>query len=121
MIEHEVPASAGLTELVDDLHENNILMAIGFSSPKANVELVAEKFNLSQRLQIRISGYDVARGKPDPEVYLRAADELGVGVEQCIVIEDAPVGIEAAHRVGMRCIGLSNTGRDLSELTAADW
>jgi len=121
IIQEAVPASVGLAELVSDLHQHHIPMAIGSSGPKANVELVAEKLNLVERLQIRVSGCDVSRGKPDPEVFLRAAAGLGVDAKQCIVIEDAPVGIEAAHNAGMRCIGLTSTGRDPQELNAADW
>jgi sugar-phosphatase len=56
--------------------------------------------------RILVSADDVTRGKPDPEPYLKAAAQLGFAPERCIVIEDAPYGITAAHRAGMKAIGV---------------
>jgi sugar-phosphatase len=56
--------------------------------------------------RVLISADDVTHGKPDPEPYLKAAEQLGFPPEQCIVIEDAPYGITAAHRAGMKAIGV---------------
>lgn len=60
----------------------------------------------------------VKRGKPDPEGYLAAADALGMAAAGCIVVEDAPAGVEAARRAGMRCIAITTT-HPVGELTAA--
>jgi len=62
----------------------------------------------------------VTKGKPDPEGYLAAAKALGVAAASCIVVEDAPVGVEAARRAGMRCIAITSTHREaeLAEATA---
>jgi beta-phosphoglucomutase len=62
----------------------------------------------------------VSRGKPDPQVYLLAAQRLGLPPGQCLVVEDAPQGVQAAHAAGMACIGLASTGRTRAELAAAD-
>jgi len=56
-----------------------------------------------------MAGRDVRRGKPDPEVYLTTAERLGVAPGACVVFEDAPVGIEAARRAGMRAVGVATT------------
>ena len=56
-----------------------------------------------------VTGADVTRGKPDPQVFQLAAEKLGVPPRNCVVIEDAPAGIEAAKRAGMKCIGLAST------------
>jgi sugar-phosphatase len=58
---------------------------------------------------VLVTAEDVQRGKPDPEAFLLAAKRLGVQPEQCVVIEDAPVGIEAAHAAGMRVIAVATT------------
>lgn len=58
---------------------------------------------------VLVTADDVARGKPDPEPYLIGAQRLGVAVDRCVVIEDAPAGIESAHRAGMRVIGIQST------------
>jgi len=63
---------------------------------------------------------EIARGKPDPEGYLTAAQRLGVAAEECVVIEDAPPGLEAARAAGMRTIGISSTYAPAA-LTSADY
>jgi beta-phosphoglucomutase len=60
-----------------------------------------------------VSGEDVHKGKPDPEVYLLAAERVGVVPDQCIVVEDAIAGIEGARAAGMRGIGVSHNGKYL--------
>jgi mannitol-1-/sugar-/sorbitol-6-phosphatase len=68
---------------------------------------------------VMISGDDVAHGKPDPEGYLAAAHRLGVPAGECVVIEDAPVGVTAAHEAGMRAIAVA-TSYPAAELASAD-
>jgi mannitol-1-/sugar-/sorbitol-6-phosphatase len=68
--------------------------------------------------EVLVAAEDVHRGKPDPDVYLRAADALGVVPGRCLVIEDAPAGLEAARAAGMTCLGLTTT-HTASELPAA--
>jgi beta-phosphoglucomutase-like phosphatase (HAD superfamily) len=63
---------------------------------------------------------DVTRGKPDPQVFLLAAERLGVVPSRCVVIEDAQPGIAAAQAAGMAAVGLVSTGRTRKELAAAD-
>jgi beta-phosphoglucomutase-like phosphatase (HAD superfamily) len=63
---------------------------------------------------------DVTRGKPDPQVFLIAAERLGVPPERCAVVEDAPAGIAAAKAAGMKSVGLASTGRTRELLSAAD-
>lgn len=67
-----------------------------------------------------VTGRDVTRGKPDPMVFRLAAERLGVPAARAVVIEDASVGIAAAHAAGMRAIGYVSTGRTREELAAAD-
>ena len=67
-----------------------------------------------------VTGNDVSRGKPDPQVFQIAADRLGISTRRCVVIEDAPAGIAAAHAAEMPCIALVSTGRTQDELREAD-
>jgi beta-phosphoglucomutase-like phosphatase (HAD superfamily) len=64
-------------------------------------------FDFRQVLDGIVTAGEVQRGKPDPEIFLRAAERLGVPPERCVVVEDAPAGLEAARRAGMRSIGVS--------------
>jgi beta-phosphoglucomutase-like phosphatase (HAD superfamily) len=67
-----------------------------------------------------VTGMDVTRGKPDPQVFLIAAERLAVPPARCAVIEDAPAGVAAAHAAGMIGIGLVSTGRTRQSLSAAE-
>ena len=69
---------------------------------------------------VLITAEAVSRGKPAPEGYLRAAEQLGVAPEHCVVLEDAPAGIEAAHAAGMRVIGITATSPP-AQLLRADY
>jgi beta-phosphoglucomutase-like phosphatase (HAD superfamily) len=67
-----------------------------------------------------ITATDVTRGKPDPQVFLLAASQLGVEPRCCVVVEDAPAGVQAAHAAEMVCIGMASKGRSFEELRHAE-
>ena len=69
---------------------------------------------------VLVDGNDITRSKPDPEVFLLAAERLGVIPEDCLVVEDAPNGIAAARAAGARCLGLT-TSFSREDLAGADW
>lgn len=75
--------------------------------------------DLIMKFQVVVSGDDVVRGKPSPEPYLKAAGILGVEPPNCLVIENAPMGIRAAKAAGMRCVALCTT-LDARHLAEAD-
>lgn len=83
--------------------------AVGSAAPPDNLDLVLDGLSLRPYFQAVVGGADVSRGKPDPEIFLRAAERLGVPPEACVVFEDAPAGIEAARRAGMSCVVVSTT------------
>lgn len=114
------PAMDGAAELLADLHASGFRLAIGSSGPPENVALVIRELQLEGRIEATVTGKDVTRGKPDPQVFLAAAGKLGLEPKLCLVIEDAPVGITAAHAAGMKCIGLNSTGHTREQLSAAD-
>jgi beta-phosphoglucomutase len=114
------PVMPGALELLESLHESGIQIAIGSSGPPENVRLVLQRLGKQDLFGAVVTGEDVARGKPDPQVFLLAAERLGISPRRCAVVEDAQPGIEAARRAGMVAIGLVSTGRTKEQLAAAD-
>ncbi len=80
--------------------------ALATSAPRLNVDAILEVLGIASVFATVVTAEDVVRGKPDPEVFLTAARWLRAPVYRCVVVEDAPAGIEAARRAGMRCIGV---------------
>ncbi len=109
LIRGHVPVMPGAKELVKSLHASGFRFAVGSSGPPENVTLVCEEMGLTPLISAIVTGMDVQRGKPDPQVFQIAAERLRLSPADCVVIEDAPVGIEAAHRAGMKCIALTSS------------
>ncbi len=109
----------GAVELLRGLHAAGFLQALASSAPVANIQLISEVLGLRQYLTVLVSGETVARGKPAPDIFLKAAEELGVSPGRCVVIEDAVAGVQAAHAAGMRCIAVAGD-RDLPGLREAE-
>lgn len=120
IIAADFPAMPGAAALIDTLSAEGFALAVGSSGPPENVELVLERLGRRERFNVRITGKDVTRGKPDPQVFALAGERLGIEPGRCVVIEDAPAGVAAAHAAGMKCIGLASTGRTTDELRKAD-
>jgi beta-phosphoglucomutase len=119
ILRENFPAMDGASELIEALAADGFRLAIGSSGPPENVALVMEQLAGAERFSATVTGADVSRGKPDPQVFLIAAERLGVPAAACAVVEDAVHGITAAQRAGMAAIALTGTlQRD--ELTAAD-
>jgi beta-phosphoglucomutase len=109
----------GAIELMRGLHDVGFAQALASSTPVENINLIAEVLGLKRYLSILVSGETVARGKPAPDIFLKAAAELHMDPTVCLVIEDAVAGVEAAHAAGMRCIAVAGN-RDLPDLRKAD-
>jgi len=103
----------GVAKWVRQLHEEGWLQAIASAAPRKNVEVVLDALSAAHRFQAIVSAEDVRRGKPDPEVYLKAAERVRVPPAQCIVVEDAAAGVEGARAAGMKSIGVSRDGHHL--------
>lgn len=100
----------GARALLAGLREAGVKQAIGSSAPRANLDLILEITASAPFFQAVVSMEDTRKGKPDPEVFLCAADKLHVPPQRCLVIEDAPVGVQAARAGGMRCIAVTFVG-----------
>jgi beta-phosphoglucomutase len=105
------PQMPGAVELIDQLHDAGFLLAAGSSAPPANVHLTLDRLDRADAFSAIITGRDVTRGKPDPQVFLLSSQKLNVPPSQCAVIEDAPAGIQAARSAKMLAIALLSTGR----------
>lgn len=121
ILRQDVPAMDGVHELIDALSAANFALAVGSSGPPPNVDLTLEKLDRRDSFQAVVTGMDVQFGKPDPQVFLLGAQRLGLLPQQCLVIEDAPAGVQAAHAGGMVCIGLASRGRNPHDLLEADY
>src|SRR5712691_2325921 len=109
----------GSIELLRGLHEAGFHQALASSAPVENIQLISEVLGLGQYLTALVSGETVAHGKPAPDIFLKAAGELGIEAMHCLVIEDAVAGVQAAHAAGMRCIAVAGH-RDLPGLREAE-
>lgn len=110
---------AGLDKFLDRAKEGNILMAIGSAAIPFNINFVLDNLDLRSYFGAVVSAEDVVKSKPDPETFTKGAKLLGVAIEDCIVFEDAPKGVEAAQLAGMRCVALT-TMHTADEFSAYD-
>jgi HAD superfamily hydrolase (TIGR01509 family) len=112
----------GLTELIQECHGAEIPMAVASSAMAKNVEFVVDALGYRPYFRCLVTGDEVVRPKPDPEIYLRTAHKLGVEPAGCVAFEDSFVGIEAAKRAGMKCVAIASTfpAAELRQQTQAD-
>lgn len=106
----EIRPVAGLEALLELLTRSGIRCAVGSSGCSENVDFVLSKCKIEGFFEARISGDMVTRCKPEPEIYITAANALGVKPEECIIFEDARAGFEAARRAGAGLVvGIATT------------
>lgn len=99
---NEVPLKMGITEFLRSCRERGILLGIATSNSRELVENVAKVHNLRDYFTSIITGSEVKRGKPAPDIYLEVARELGAAPARCLVFEDIVAGIMAGKNAGMR-------------------
>lgn len=114
-----VPTQPGARELLSALVAAGIPQAVATSAPPLNARAVLDALGLGAYFQAVVTGADVRIGKPDPEIFVRAAEALGRAATECVVLEDAVVGVAAAKAAGARCVGLVGSN-SAAQLTGAD-
>ncbi len=114
-----VKSFPGAVDLIKSLHESQIRQALVSSTPIENINLILGTLGVKDCFRAIISGGDVTEGKPSPQGYLLGAPRLEVSPSNCVVIEDAVVGVAAAKAGGMKCIAITNTN-PADSLKAAD-
>jgi beta-phosphoglucomutase len=113
------PEMPGVSDLLRRLHEAGFALAIGSSGPPENVQVVRQYLGAGDLFQASVNGMDVTHGKPQPDIFLAAAHKLNLPPDRCAVVEDAPVGVEAARRAGMAVVAITGTA-PREKLSAAD-
>jgi HAD superfamily hydrolase (TIGR01509 family) len=116
--EHQAQELAGLTPFLKDLKDHGVKIAIGTSAPLENLDFFTEVLHIRKYFDVEIYDKSVVNGKPNPEVFLSAAVQLGVDIDHCLVFEDAKIGIQAAHNAKMR-VACVTTSHNEDELTQA--
>jgi len=108
----------GADALLRDLRAYGFKLAIGSSAPKENVEVFWAAAHLDRHMQARVTKEQVRAGKPAPETFLKAAEELGLPARRCVVVEDAVHGVQAGRAAGMPVVAVTTT-RSREELMQA--
>jgi beta-phosphoglucomutase len=103
------PVMDGAVGLIDSLAADGFVMAVGSSGPPENIALCLAELGRREKFGAVVTGADVSRGKPDPQVFELAASRLGLAAISCAVVEDAVHGVDAANRAGMLSIGMTGT------------
>lgn len=111
--ERGVEPLPGVREWLLRLRDAGWRQAVASSAPPANIEVILESLQVSDCFQAFVSAEEVPHGKPAPDVFLLAAERVGVPPSRCVVVEDAPAGVEAGRRGGMRTIGIASMNRTL--------
>lgn len=119
MVKDKLTPLPGVIRIINDLKSEGFKLAVGSSGPPENVDLLLSKLKIKEFFNVVITAAEAKKGKPEPDVFLMAANYLNIKPKNCIVIEDAPVGIEAAKRAGMLSVALTTT-HDKEELLEAN-
>ena len=96
----------GIVEFMHNLKANGAVLGVATSAPRANLDLILSKVPIQEMMGSILASENVKKHKPDPEVYLRSAKNLGVEPGQCVVFEDSFSGVSAALNAGMRVVGV---------------
>ena len=118
--ECEITLIEGVKELIEDLHENGVNLAIASSSPLNVIEAIAKKFQIEEYFEVFVTGDYVKKSKPEPDIFIFASEKLGVSPENCVVIEDSHNGVRAAKKAGMKCVGFNSDVAGRQDISMAD-
>jgi beta-phosphoglucomutase family hydrolase len=99
----------GVRDLVISSKKTGFKQAVASSAPLDNIKFILDKLSVIDLFDTIVTGWEVKQSKPNPEIFLRAAEKLGIAPQYCIVIEDAIVGVAACKNAGMKCLAVTNT------------
>lgn len=100
----QIPKKTGVDEILCFFKENNVHLAVASSSAKSQIESNLEIAGISSYFEKIVSGTEVKKGKPEPDIFLLAAEKIGCKPEECYVFEDSLNGIRAAYKAGCKAI-----------------
>lgn len=115
-------AIEGMIDLINTLHtKTDFVLAVASSSPVLYIEEILNSFGISEYFKLKISGENIPRTKPAPDIYLECAKRLGFDPSECIALEDSKNGITAAKKAGMKCIAFLSSKDRNQENDLADY
>lgn len=120
IIKENLKPMDGVIELFDELEKNGIKKAVASSSPRKLIENILKRFGIYENFDFVISGEEVEKGKPEPDIFKQVAYTLGIQSNNAVVIEDSENGVKAAKEAGMKCIGFENPNSGMQNLSMAD-
>jgi beta-phosphoglucomutase family hydrolase len=109
LVAENIQALSGAIDLLKALEKDSIPSAIASSAPPENVDVIIKGLGITKLFQAIACGREVTEGKPSPQIFLKAAEKLGVKPIDCVVIEDAVAGVAGAKRAGMKCVAVTNS------------
>lgn len=119
--EMELTPSAGVVEFLDRLKSDGYLLTIASSGLQKNIELILRKLKLRSYFEFIVSGEEVIKGKPEPDIFLKVSDHFKRKPNNCIVFEDSTNGVKAAKSAGMVCFGYFNPTSGKQDLNQANF
>jgi beta-phosphoglucomutase family hydrolase len=121
LLEEKTEPTKGVIDLIKKLKQQGFKLAVATSGHRKLAYYYLRKLGLETFFDTVVCAEDITRSKPDPEIFLKAAQRLGVEPFECIVIEDAKFGVEAAKKAGMKAVGYRNPSSGNQDLSKADW
>lgn len=111
---------SGTLELIKYFYDNGFTIGLASSSPRYLIEIVLKNFDILKYFTAIVSGEELERSKPHPDIYLKAADQIGISPTDCMAIDDANSGVRSAKAAGMYTIGYKNPNSGAQDLSTAD-
>lgn len=119
-LESKIIPIKGIEKLLSMLKVKGFVIAMASSSPRKNIEVILRKVKLINYFECIVSGEDVENGKPNPDIFLKAAKEFEAKICDCTVIEDSNNGVIGAKAAGMKCVGYRNLNSGNQDISRAD-
>ncbi|WP_421878871.1 HAD family hydrolase [Marinoscillum sp.] len=110
----------GVRKLIENYHANDLTLVLGSSATMASIDRIFRRFDLNQYFKAKLSGAELKASKPHPEIFIKAAEATGYNPDECVVIEDATNGIEAAKGAGIFCVGFDSEHSKNQDYSKAD-
>lgn len=120
LLKREVQPTKGVIELIKNLKRQGVKLGIASSGHRKLVRFFLGKLKIASQFDSVVCSEDITHSKPHPEIFLKSAKELGVRPDECVVIEDSKLGVEAAKSAGMKCVGYRNPNSGDQDLSEAD-
>lgn len=121
MGKEDIKPVSGIPEFLRSIKEKGLTTAVASSSDYKLINLILDRLKIAQYFDSVTSGSDVKRGKPSPDVFLLAAERIGIEPSECLVVEDSENGVKAAKAAGMKALGYINPTSGKQDLSLADF